>query len=668
LEYPLWKDHDSNLTGVALPNGKSLSFVVDQHNRVTHKEWATGKYWDLAYDNQAVNGMGRLVGASGPEGSFSYSYDVRGNLLADSATVVESGTAYTTTRSYNLANLPATLTYPGGGIQIQLVHSYNPDGSLKQLTQGTFCIEGTYTPGRKPETITASLDCGVREDMAYSFDYDACDRLYHFVSQSLYPQSLLVLERTYQFFDNDKIKAIDDNGQHFDLTYDGAGRLQSIAGGLNISYTHDTADRITNINRGGVNTPRYFNDSRFPWATTQVGASLVGTYLTYDAAGYLTTRTKTLQPTYTEVYDARGLLSSSSVSNSPAVHQWIYDPAEHLLNLKKTQTPQSGTNFIGKIYEHDYLAAKERWYYHFNGQRIALRDQAGAYQFFHPDQIQSVRFVTGPSGNVISRHKYEPFGPEVDTLEGDLTKRAFNDRRKEGYKSLSRFPARMYDAWTHQWTALDPKALTASPSLLLESGINPYAYCSNDPINRHDPTGSQDRMGMLPTGLTNTVDLDAFRAHKVGRAVFSLAKWVMPDPSREMKAAGELGAALKSGDKEAVKQIITGVVVGAVVAGIVKGVVDRSDNDKSQTDDPDKAKGKLSKKERREAERARSREAKHGDPDWEEPASESYVKNLGKKAERDSGKDARREGHDAKEAGEGDRSKRQSDEDYGPEK
>jgi mannitol-specific phosphotransferase system IIBC component len=128
--------------------------------------------------------------------------------------------------------------------------------------------------------------------------------------------------------------------------------------------------------------------------------------------------------------------------------------------------------------------------------------------------------------------------------------------------------------------------------------------------------------------------------------------------------AGSAALAARSGDKEAVKQIITGVVVGAVVAGIVKGVVDRRDNDKAQTDDPDKAKGKLSKKERREAERARSREAKHGDPDWEEPASESYVKNLGQKAERGSGKDARRAGHDAKEAGEGDRSKRQAREDY----
>ena len=76
-------------------------------------------------------------------------------------------------------------------------------------------------------------------------------------------------------------------------------------------------------------------------------------------------------------------------------------------------------------------------------------------------------------------------------------------------------------------------------------------------------------------------------------------------------------------------------------------------------------KPKVKAKDRRAAEQSQSRRDKHGDEDWEEPASESTAKWKAKEAEKSGGKDARRSGHDAKESGEGDRSRRQLDEDYG---
>lgn len=69
-------------------------------------------------------------------------------------------------------------------------------------------------------------------------------------------------------------------------------------------------------------------------------------------------------------------------------------------------------------------------------------------------------------------------------------------------------------------------------------------------------------------------------------------------------------------------------------------------------------------KDRRAQEHARAKEDKHGDPNFEEPASEDYAKWRAKRAEKAHGKDSRRDGHDRKEAGEGDRSKRQLMEDY----
>jgi len=69
-------------------------------------------------------------------------------------------------------------------------------------------------------------------------------------------------------------------------------------------------------------------------------------------------------------------------------------------------------------------------------------------------------------------------------------------------------------------------------------------------------------------------------------------------------------------------------------------------------------------KERHRQEKERSIIEKHGDADWEEPASEDEAKWRAKQKEKRDGKDARRAGHDAKEKGAPDRSKRQLREDY----
>ena len=58
-------------------------------------------------------------------------------------------------------------------------------------------------------------------------------------------------------------------------------------------------------------------------------------------------------------------------------------------------------------------------------------------------------------------------------------------------------------------------------------------------------------------------------------------------------------------------------------------------------------------KDRRERQRREAREAKHGDDEWQEPASEDYVKkHKAKKLEKVKGKDARQEDHCKKLPGE----------------
>ncbi len=63
-------------------------------------------------------------------------------------------------------------------------------------------------------------------------------------------------------------------------------------------------------------------------------------------------------------------------------------------------------------------------------------------------------------------------------------------------------------------------------------------------------------------------------------------------------------------------------------------------------------------------EREKAKKDKHGDSEYEEPASERRAKDMAKRKQKEEGRKGRRKFHDAKNRGERDRSKRQLEEDY----
>jgi hypothetical protein len=106
--------------------------------------------------------------------------------------------------------------------------------------------------------------------------------------------------------------------------------------------------------------------------------------------------------------------------------------------------------------------------------------------------------------------------------------------------------------------------------------------------------------------------------------------------------------------------------VGALLQSNQESKPGDSARDTSDSNPANSAKPKLNANERRAQKQAEAKEQKHGDRDYEEPASEDYAKWKAKeleKAKGDKGKDARRAAHDKKRDGI-DRSKRQLDEDY----
>jgi RHS repeat-associated protein len=110
---------------------------------------------------------------------------------------------------------------------------------------------------------------------------------------------------------------------------------------------------------------------------------------------------------------------------------------------------------------------------------LGKRDNLGATRFYVSDHLGSVAEITEPSGAVVTRRLYDPFGT---LLSGDAERGyAFTGREWEPETSLHYYRARYYDARLGRFLSMDPAGAAG--------GTNPYRYVENNPLTHFDPTG-----------------------------------------------------------------------------------------------------------------------------------------------------------------------------------
>ncbi|MGV8857608.1 RHS repeat-associated core domain-containing protein [Rhodoglobus sp.] len=113
---------------------------------------------------------------------------------------------------------------------------------------------------------------------------------------------------------------------------------------------------------------------------------------------------------------------------------------------------------------------------------LAQIDSAGNIDYLHADLIGSTRMTTSGSGVVTSTNAYDPFGKRTHTGTKDSAF-GFSGNLTDVDTGLIYMRARDYDPRTGQFLTVDPA--------LYFTG-DPYAYVSNNPLLRIDPTGLWD--------------------------------------------------------------------------------------------------------------------------------------------------------------------------------
>ncbi|MBI5295074.1 MAG: hypothetical protein HY869_06330 [Chloroflexi bacterium] len=187
-------------------------------------------------------GKGRRTSMTDPSGSTSWTYDYRGRVTQE--TKVISGVTKTTQYTYNLANMPLTMTYPD-----EEVVSY------------------AYTDNMLLDSLSGTK-MGVTTNYVQSSAYDSASRLTDRSLGNGLTQKFVYNDWTTQGGRLDKIVAGSGwNGTSFtttlqslDYTYDASGNIRWIENPLNNEtqeFQYDNLDRLTDAQASGANPGAY---------------------------------------------------------------------------------------------------------------------------------------------------------------------------------------------------------------------------------------------------------------------------------------------------------------------------------------------------------------------------------------------------------------------------
>ncbi|GCE13576.1 RHS repeat-associated core domain-containing protein [Tengunoibacter tsumagoiensis] len=477
---------------------------------------STGAEVSYSYDSTANGnyGVGRktsesFTGPNGLTGSYSYTYDQRGQQIGMTTTV--NGNSYSVQKSYNDAGHPISQTYPTGEV---VQTNMSAQGWLNQVTTTlggtTTTLAGaiSYTgPGGAASNITGMLlGNGI---YTYAASYDPVRRLASAsITRSSDSTLLYKTQPTYDAVSNvttvaTTLTAGTDNQQFcYDeqnrLTWAGASGTPPCgsltAGSLTgaqyqQSFGYDSNGRLT---AGPQGSYTYGSTPLHGVTSTSSGYSAA-----YDAAGNMTCRATTSATTCSGTqtgqqlsYDAEGRLSTWQNQPTPtSTVSYLYDGegtrvAQQVGNGGGTPTT---TVYVGDVEEVVTGASPTTTttFYFAGSQRIAEAIN-GVFSYFASDRLGSPVVTLSAGGAPIATQLYAPYGASRytnGTMPSDI---GFTGQKADSATGLDYYVSRYYDPSLGQFISPD--------SELPQSGYNPwglsrYAYVQGNPETATDPDG-----------------------------------------------------------------------------------------------------------------------------------------------------------------------------------
>ncbi|MGI8836313.1 MAG: Ig-like domain-containing protein [Pyrinomonadaceae bacterium] len=520
-------DSAERVTTFAYDNANRLLTVTDPALQVTQYEYnprsnvtavvdALGQRYDFDYDELSRPTMATRAGLQ-----MSFAYDAVSNRT--------SRTDYnnmTTAYTYDALNRLTKITYPDASTV-----NYGYD-KLSQMTSAAN-INGTvsFVYDNLGRTTSTTDVWG----QVLNYTYDANDRRTKLSFGA-------TINGTYAYDVLNRLTKITDGAnQVVAFAYDAANKLTSktLPNGVTATYTYDGLDRLTRLRdtKGRVvitdNQYSYNSAGNISQNIDQSGTHVYG----YDTLERLTSATYTGTPNETYAYDGVGNRTSShksatygyqpvnrltdtatasylydnngnmiSKSDAGGTTQFAWDFESRLIQVvmptsgsvsykydafgrRIQRTPSSGasTNFIydGQDVVKDINSNGAPVEY-LNGPGIdnKIRQKGSSNSttyYFSRDHLGSTTALTSTTGKLVERQTYDAYGNSNGSTR---TRYGYTGRERDALTGLLYYRARFYDSQLGRFISEDPIGLA--------SGINSFAYVSNNPQNATDPTGLFD--------------------------------------------------------------------------------------------------------------------------------------------------------------------------------
>ncbi len=458
-------DGDFNVTGVNQSGINFSSATYDKLDRLTGRTYSGDSSLNTAiyYDSSGHGfGVGHLTGGTDATGTFSRSYDERGNITTDSKTI--SSQTYSTGYTYESAGRLSSITYASSGWligykrdaagQITYVSATQPMHSAvnlaKSITHMPFgpASSWTYNNGvtdtrtfDQDYRMTSVKDVGSSNIQYLSFGYDA----------------------------DNNVTSVTDNvtsANNQTLTYDQVDRLKSASGvyGTVSSITYDS-----NSNRKTYGATTYTTPGLNDRMSNAGGSSI-----TYTSTGNISAI-----GTSTMTYNQANQLKTATVSGTASTY--TYDAFGERLKLKV------GTNkFAISTYDQwgelltEQNNAVETDYAYLDGTPIAtIQPGAASIYCLLGNNLRTPQVATDSTKATVWSGNYQPFGAVTPTASITM-----NLRYPGQYADATGFyhnGFRDYNPSIGRYLQNDPIGIAG--------GMNGYNYVDQNPMSWMDPWG-----------------------------------------------------------------------------------------------------------------------------------------------------------------------------------
>lgn len=487
-------DLNGNVISICASDGTKTEYEYDSCGRVIRKTDGDNHFVNCEY---RPDGMDDLITFSDGR-SIKYQYDALRRLIAiedwlgitrferdAKGRVVKTRDHNDQTIQYVWGNRDECkeIIYPDGKKTVydynerrQLIKSqmcdhvvnyaYYENSKLKEK-----CFDGVFATKYSYDALGRISELGHFQDDKmlnhFTYEYDACNRKSKIVEKH----------------DNPEL----ESGE-FTYSYNAIGALEKVErnGVLYQEYRYDNwGNRTSFDNNGSLTTYEYDQWGRLLNSTNDTHKISYK----YDNRGNLCETSVNGMKKLTLHFDALNRLSEAVSGEERTVYQY-----NGMAKLAQRQIFKDGT-CQSEDYFYDYgrnnnsliaVCKDNMWENHLwdTGLVSTMTDDA-VVSYFMDERMNPVSVIE--DGRVADRRRYDPFGQMCSGMIEEKQKNsfAFTGYRVDSTTGFLDANMRQYDCTTGRFISCDPMA----GILMAPVTMNPYLYCTSDPVNQYDPTG-----------------------------------------------------------------------------------------------------------------------------------------------------------------------------------